>query len=183
MSMVEKIAITTNEIDTDFEVAIGYGLDWGIQHYELKVMYGKRVPDQTDEENEIVLRGIRENHLNIVAISPGIFMVPLDDKEKIEDKLSWIAFKQHFFSAALTSSQPLNNTELNVAFDSNDGVIKHYKASADLDFSAQKDNHYTFNFFFGPNQYKILKAHGDDFEKIIKNSKRNRSNLSFHPCR
>lgn len=91
-----------------------------------------------------------------------------DATEKIEDKLNWIAFKQHFFSAALTSNQPLNNSELNVAFDTNEGVVKQYKATADLDFSAQKDNHYTFSFFFGPNQYKILKAQGNDFQKIIK---------------
>lgn len=91
-----------------------------------------------------------------------------DDKEKIEDKLNWIAFKQHFFSAAIISNQPLNNSELSVSFDSNPDVVKHYKAAADLDFSAQKDNHYTFNFFFGPNQYKVLKAQGNDFQKIIK---------------
>ncbi|PRD54459.1 membrane protein insertase YidC [Sphingobacterium gobiense] len=91
-----------------------------------------------------------------------------DDKENLENRLSWIAFKQHFFSTAITSNQPLNNAELSVSFDANDDVIKHYKAVADLEFSAQKDNHYTFDFFFGPNQYKVLKAHGDDFEKIIK---------------
>lgn len=91
-----------------------------------------------------------------------------DDKEKIEDKLNWIAFKQHFFSAAITSDQPLNNSELSVSFDAEPGIVKHYKAAADLDFSAQKDNHYTFNFFFGPNQYKVLKAQGNDFQKIIK---------------
>src|SRR5690606_4680966 len=91
-----------------------------------------------------------------------------DEQEKIKEKLSWIAFKQHFFSAVITSSQPLSNAELGVSFDTNEGVIKHYKAVGDLDFSAQKDNHYAFNFFFGPNQYKVLKDHGDDFEKIIK---------------
>src|SRR5690606_35685810 len=91
-----------------------------------------------------------------------------DEQEKIKEKLRWIAFKQHFFSAVITSSQPLSNAELGVSFDTNEGVIKHYKAVGDLDFSAQKDNHYAFNFFFGPNQYKVLKDHGDDFEKIIK---------------
>lgn len=91
-----------------------------------------------------------------------------DDSEKIDDKVSWIAFKQHFFSAAISSGQPLNNTDLSVSFDSNEGVVKHYKAAADIEFSAQKDNHYNFRLFFGPNQYKILKEHGDDFEKIIK---------------
>lgn len=91
-----------------------------------------------------------------------------DKTENFDKKLSWVAFKQHFFSAVLSSNQPLNNAELSVSADANEEVIKHYKAIADLDFSIQKDNHYSFNFFFGPNQYKILKAQGNDFQKIIK---------------
>lgn len=91
-----------------------------------------------------------------------------DDQEKIDKPLNWISFKQHFFSATFISNQPLDNSELNVAWDSDAGIVKHYKATADLAFSAQKDNHYTFNFFFAPNQYKILKAQGNDLQKIIK---------------
>ncbi|WP_437922366.1 membrane protein insertase YidC [Sphingobacterium sp. LRF_L2] len=90
-----------------------------------------------------------------------------DDKEKVEEKLNWIAFKQHFFSSVLTSNQPLNNVELAVNADSNEKITKHYKASANLDFSTQKDNQYSFSFFFGPNKYKVLKAQGNDFENII----------------
>lgn len=90
-----------------------------------------------------------------------------DDNEKVEEKVSWIAFKQHFFSAVLSSNQPLNNAELAVTADSDPHIVKHYKASADLEFAAQKDNQYSFNFFFGPNQYKILKAQGNDFQQII----------------
>ena len=55
MSMLDRIAITTNEIDDDFEVAIRHGLEWGIRNYELKNIYGKRIPDQTDEEMATVL--------------------------------------------------------------------------------------------------------------------------------
>ncbi len=90
-----------------------------------------------------------------------------DDKEKLEEKVNWIAFKQHFFSAVLTSNQPLSNTELAVNSDTNPQIVKHYKATADLEFAAQKDNQYSFNFFFGPNQYKVLKAQGNDFQHII----------------
>jgi len=91
-----------------------------------------------------------------------------DDKESIDEKLTWIAFKQHFFSSVLSSKQPFSNSELEVTFSNNDKIVKHYRANADLEFSSQKDNHYAFDFYFGPNQYKILKAHGDSFEKIIK---------------
>lgn len=92
-----------------------------------------------------------------------------DDEEMLDkDQLAWIAFKQHFFSATIASSQPMTNTALKVTTDPADGIVKHYSATAHLAFAAQQDNQYSFNFFFGPNQYKVLKAQGDDFEKIIK---------------
>lgn len=90
-----------------------------------------------------------------------------DEKEKLEEKLSWVAFKQHFFSTVMSSKQTLNNAEVAVSLATDEKSVKHYKVDADLDFSAQKDNQYAFNFFYGPNQYKVMKAHGDDFDKII----------------
>src|SRR5690606_37230130 len=70
-----------------------------------------------------------------------------DDEEEIEEKLQWIAFKQHFFSAILTSEQALNNTALAVTTDPSEQVVKHYKADAHLEFSSKQDNQYAFNFF------------------------------------
>ncbi|MBE8722598.1 membrane protein insertase YidC [Sphingobacterium pedocola] len=90
-----------------------------------------------------------------------------DDDEKVEEKVQWIAFKQHFFSAILSSKQSFENTELNVTFNTVDSVVKTYKTSADLVFNTQGNNQYDFNFFFGPNQYKILKAEGNDYQNII----------------
>lgn len=90
-----------------------------------------------------------------------------DENEKVEDNVNWVAFKQHFFSAILRADQGLKNTDLTVTYDTDSSVVKNYKLLADLDFSAQKDNQYAFKFFFGPNQYKVLKGQGDDLQKII----------------
>ncbi|HMR17823.1 MAG TPA: membrane protein insertase YidC [Sphingobacterium sp.] len=91
-----------------------------------------------------------------------------DDQEKIEkEKLEWIAFKQHFFSAILSSKQPFENADLAVAFTTDDNVVKQYKTTAELTFNTQADNHYELNFFYGPNQFKTLKAEGKDYQQII----------------
>ncbi|TJZ54834.1 membrane protein insertase YidC [Sphingobacterium olei] len=90
-----------------------------------------------------------------------------DDEEKVEEKVEWIAFKQHFFSAILSSKQSFENTELNVTFNTADSVVKTYKTSTNLAFNTQGNNQYDFNFFFGPNQYKTLKGEGNDYQKII----------------
>ncbi len=90
-----------------------------------------------------------------------------DEKEIIEEKVSWIAFKQHFFSSVLTSKEGLNNPELAITFLTQDSVVKNYKANAELTFNQQNDAQYGFSFFFGPNKYKTLKAEGNGFDKII----------------
>lgn len=91
-----------------------------------------------------------------------------DDEEKVEKtKVEWVAFKQHFFSSILSSKQAFENTNLKVAFAAQGDVVKNYKATAELAFNPQANNHFEFNFFFGPNQYKTLKAEGLNYEKII----------------
>ncbi|ERJ60472.1 membrane protein insertase YidC [Sphingobacterium paucimobilis] len=91
-----------------------------------------------------------------------------DAEEKIEkNKVEWIAFKQHFFSSILSSKQAFENTNLKVTYTTQDEVVKNYKTTAELAFNAQSNNHFEFNFFFGPNQYKTLKAEGHNYEKII----------------
>ncbi|WP_156305941.1 membrane protein insertase YidC [Sphingobacterium endophyticum] len=90
-----------------------------------------------------------------------------DEKEIIEEKVSWIAFKQHFFSSVLTSKEGLNNPELAITFLTQDSVVKNYKANAELTFNQQNDAQYGFSFFFGPNKYNTLKAEGNGFDKII----------------
>ena len=76
-----------------------------------------------------------------------------DDEEKIdENKIEWIAFKQHFFSSIFSSKQQFENTNLVTRLATQDGVVKTYKATAELAFNAQANNHYEFNYFFGPNK-------------------------------
>ncbi len=91
-----------------------------------------------------------------------------DDQEKVEkNKIQWIAFKQHFFSSILSSKQPLENADLAVTLQTEDHKVKHYKSTAELAFNTQSNNQYEFNFFYGPNQYKTLKAEGKDYQEII----------------
>ena len=91
-----------------------------------------------------------------------------DDQEKIEkNKVEWIAFKQHFFSSILSSKQPFENADFSVTLQTEEGKVKHYKSTVELAFNTQSNNQYDFNFFYGPNQYKTLKAEGKDYQEII----------------
>lgn len=90
-----------------------------------------------------------------------------DEKETVEEKLSWIAYKQHFFSIVLSSKEGFSNSNLASTVATQDSLVKFYQTKAELAYTGQKENNYGFSFFFGPNKYKTLKAEGNDFNKII----------------
>jgi L-ribulose-5-phosphate 3-epimerase len=73
-----KLAINTDAISQDFETAVLLGLEWGIEYFELKRMYGRRVPDISDEEIRTVENVLRVNGASLSSIAPGLFKIPLD---------------------------------------------------------------------------------------------------------
>jgi sugar phosphate isomerase/epimerase len=77
-SLVDRIAITTNEIHADFEEAVRIGRSWGIRNYEFKYMWGRpsRIPRVTPEQEKIIYDTFESNGLTCAALSPGTFMKP-----------------------------------------------------------------------------------------------------------
>jgi len=90
-----------------------------------------------------------------------------DDEEEVKENLEWVSFKQHFFSNVLVSEQGFNGGKVNVYTSTDDRIVKLFSANLHLDFSRQDINTYPMHFFFGPNQYNVLKAHGYGLEKQI----------------
>ncbi len=90
-----------------------------------------------------------------------------DDDKTLDEKVEWIAFKQHYFSNILMNEDGFASAKVHVTTSAEDSIVKLYGTNAELKFANQKDNSYSLNFFFGPNQYKVLKAEGHDFQKIV----------------
>ncbi|MCJ8210889.1 membrane protein insertase YidC [Mucilaginibacter sp. RS28] len=80
-------------------------------------------------------------------------------------KLNWVSFKQHFFSSVLISKNGYKRSNLAVSTDVVSSDIKQMKA--DLAISPDASGAYPFEFYFGPNQFSVLKAQGNDLEKQI----------------
>ena len=92
-------------------------------------------------------------------------------KEENEDlskaKIEWIAFKQHFFSAVLIPADPFNKVHLGVKLLTTPGEVKSYNAIINLPFSQLAAQNYKMKFYFGTNQFKVLKAQGQEIEKLV----------------
>jgi YidC/Oxa1 family membrane protein insertase len=92
-------------------------------------------------------------------------------KDEIEelnkDKIEWIAFKQHFFSAVLIPADPFVKAKLNVKILTSPGEVKGYTANVNLPFNQLASQNYKMKFYFGTNQFKVLKAQGHELEKLV----------------
>ena len=78
-----KLAMNSDAISQDFETAVLLGIEWGIEYFELKRMYGSRIPDISDNNVKVVQKVLRDNGVCLSSLAPGLFRIPLD-KELIE---------------------------------------------------------------------------------------------------
>ena len=94
-----------------------------------------------------------------------------DGAKRIDTKVKWFAFHQQFFSAIMTSGTEFASADLDVKyFAENDPSRNLMACSAKLrsDFRAGSDSvTVPYTFYFGPNDYRGLKAYDMNYEKII----------------
>ena len=77
-----KLAIPTDAISMDIETSLLIGLDWGINVYELKRLFNKRLPSFNQSDVEYIKRSVKKNNIKICSLSPGFF------KDKIDSDLT-----------------------------------------------------------------------------------------------
>ena len=93
------------------------------------------------------------------------------DKEDNPEKVSYIAFKQHFFTSILLTDTPFAKAKLHSIGLMNDEKVdtvftKQFKANMPLAFTNGEVN-YKMNWYFGPTDYTTLKAYNKNLDKII----------------
>ncbi|MGY8987617.1 MAG: membrane protein insertase YidC, partial [Flavobacteriales bacterium] len=86
-----------------------------------------------------------------------------DEKEKIDVDLSWIAFKQQFFSTIISSSNNFKSGSSFQVSKNEDKYIKTLSLETRLD---DKENEFNYEIYFGPNDYKKLKEYNKSYEEI-----------------
>ncbi|MFV5698061.1 membrane protein insertase YidC [Flavobacterium sp. ZT3R17] len=94
-----------------------------------------------------------------------------DVQEETPENVKFIAFKQHFFSTILLTDTPFAKTTLKshklVVDEKVDTTyIKQFNANVPLAFTNGEVD-YKMNWYFGPSDYKTLKAYDKNLEKII----------------
>ncbi|WP_299245133.1 membrane protein insertase YidC [uncultured Aquimarina sp.] len=94
--------------------------------------------------------------------------------EDQEEQVSWIGFKQHFFTSILLSDTPFKTATLaskNIAntseLDDKDiKVTKEFAASLPLELKGGELD-YNMNWYYGPTDYKILSSYDRNLDEIV----------------
>ena len=78
--------------------------------------------------------------------------------EKIEDKLDWIAFKNQFFSAVMIAKDDFQSNALltSIPQEKGSGYPKDYEAKLKTFFDPTGKKPTEFEFYYGPNDFRLL---------------------------
>ena len=149
--------IRSQGLNKVLDVSKPVDLEWGLKSYrnEKSISYENRyaeiVYEYEDGKDDYVGQG--------------------ENKTATAEKVSYIAFKQHFFTSILLSQTPFERADLrshNLVNDiEKDSVFtKQFDAKVPLAFRNGEID-YKMNWYYGPADYKILNAYEKNLDEII----------------
>jgi YidC/Oxa1 family membrane protein insertase len=80
-----------------------------------------------------------------------------DDLKNIANKVKWIGYKDQFFSSVLIAKESFESTKLESKYFNDGPYLKEYIASTSVPFAYNLPEGLKFNYYFGPNDYSLLK--------------------------
>ena len=92
--------------------------------------------------------------------------------EETVDELQWISFRQHFFSAVLLNTNPVNGVKVTSEDLSQEESLggkftKNFSATVPLAVTASGEIDTSFQWYFGPTDFKTLKSYGSGLEDSV----------------
>ena len=94
-----------------------------------------------------------------------------NEEKELRSGVKWISFKQKFFSYALISKDSFDDAFIELhtkARPSNSRYQKSMSAAIDIPFDGlNEDNKIEMSYYFGPNNFKVLKKYGIGLENQI----------------
>ncbi len=87
-----------------------------------------------------------------------------DKNEELTTKVKWIAYKDQFFSTALIAKNSFASANIDQRKSEVDGYVNFMTSDIAIPIDG-KDIDYSF--YFGPNDYKLLKGIGMDLDQLV----------------
>lgn len=90
-----------------------------------------------------------------------------NDEDKTNNHLKWVAFKYQFFSCVLIADQhfigaaPMKSAVIDKNSEEHNDFLKDVSFNSSLEYNVNNPKPAAFNFFLGPNEYKLLSSFDD----------------------
>lgn len=132
-------------------------LDWQLKTY--------RGDKSADYENRYTRLTYQHDDGKISKLSPS------SNDDEIEEDVTWLSYRQHFFSSILVTDTPFKEVELNsenlLEKDDDDAIFtKLYDSKLPLELQGGELNA-PLKFYFGPTDSKVLNNYGYDLDDSI----------------
>ncbi|MDD6209279.1 MAG: membrane protein insertase YidC [Bacteroidales bacterium] len=85
-----------------------------------------------------------------------------DEDISLSNKVRWIGYKDQFFSSVLiANNEPLESVTLQQKISQQSGILKDCKTKAVLPFDIREGETASLQYYFGPNNYSLLKSYDE----------------------
>ncbi len=149
--------IRSQGLDQVINSSQAINLDWKIKTYRhaKSVSYENRYTELIYE-----YEGGKDNYLGQRELS-----------ETTENEVTYVAFKQHFFTSILLADSPFKTADLksyNLIKDEEIDTVftKSFEAKLPLELASGEINK-TMNWYFGPTDYKILNSYDRNLDEVV----------------
>ena len=88
-----------------------------------------------------------------------------DSKKNINNPI-WVAHKQQFFSTIIESENHFRDVSLSTESPNSNKFVKTLTSEFSIDYENEINN-YSFDFYFVPNKYSLLKSYDKGFESLV----------------
>ncbi|MBC5774846.1 membrane protein insertase YidC [Pontibacter sp. KCTC 32443] len=156
----------------DESFQLGYKLDFeGLQGQ----ISGNNLTFTWTDRIKQLERDIKQNRakttINYATVEDGHDYLSISEEKEelaLEEPVKWISNKQNFFTAGIIADNSFASAKLESSSDLADStIVKTLASQALIPVQDVLNDKASFTYYFGPNDYKILKHVGEDFEKNL----------------
>jgi len=176
-SIVFEAPLAGGKIRQSYSLNKSYDLDYNVELIDLKGVATDNIALNWKAEYQKTERLFSEQRrVSTVCFNQkneglDFLSETTNDYQEAEDDIEWVAFKQSYFSSILkpTNAFPKKGTKFNInTFKGNKHkswtLLKGYSATMAMDFT---NNKASFNWYFGPNDYELLKSYNSNYDDIL----------------
>jgi YidC/Oxa1 family membrane protein insertase len=151
-----ELNYTVNIIGLENELEPSLNLDW----------YYKGIASEKLVEQERQICGVFFKYQNT---GRDYLSETSDDELNLSATTEWVAFKHQYFSSILYSKDGFSNINSRIAVKQSldDNYTKDYFAELNISKPITSNTSIPLSFYFGPNDYNLLKTYKRDYEGLI----------------